>query len=109
MPRGVSYKSSVVKKIVQEYEEDKRSSCDSLSKKYNVPSRTIYGWIRKYSTPRTISEALIGLRPTQQKIDEAMFLISLGVPKAKAARKIGITIKLLRKILKNQTNRYKQN
>jgi transposase len=108
MPRGVSYKSTLVKKIIQEYEEDKRSSCDSLSKKHNVPPRTIYGWIRKYSKPRTISEALMHNRPTEHKLDEAMFLISLGVPKTKAAQKIGITMKLLRKLLKTNYNYYLQ-
>ena len=103
--RGLGWPVTVRKKVVEDYMKDTNSSYHSLAKKYSIPSGTIQRWIELFGTPRSRTYWKKARRP-KSKIDHARFLVSLGVPKTVAARKAGITAKLLYRVLREEKNPY---
>jgi hypothetical protein len=106
--RGLGWSTTLIKRVVEDYKKDTTSSYNSLSKKYSVPTGTIQRWIEKHAKPRSRVAWKKQRRPSESVVSTAMFLISLGVPKTKAAARAGISIKMLRILLKEQGNPYEQ-
>lgn len=108
MSRGLGWPVTTRRKVVNEYMTDPTSSYTTLSKKHGVPTGTVQRWVERFGTPRSRIHWKKYRRPSVSAIDKARWLVSLGVPKTEAARRSGLTVKMLRKIIKESGNPYNQ-